>query len=86
MPYPDAPRYLRLGHVRDGGVRNAEEDKIGVVRVDHDASLAQARHDGRAHPARTDDVDSLDHDLAPAPNGMPGSDDSTDRPSRNAHG
>ena len=37
----------------------------------------QASADGRTDPARTDDVDSLDHDFAPAPKRMPGTADCT---------
>ena len=70
---------------RDGRVRDAEEDDVGIVFGHGDAALAQAGADGRTDPAGTDDVDSLDHDLAPAPNRMPGTSKSTAAASPNAH-
>ena len=72
MPDPGLSRCQAPSHVRDGCVRNAEEHNIRIVGAHGDAALLQTGADGRTHAAGTDDLDSLDHDLAPAPMRMPG--------------
>ena len=72
VSHPGPSRCQAPGHVGNGRVRNTEEDDVGIVLAHGDAALAETSAYGRTDPARTDDVDSLDHDLAPAPNRMPG--------------
>src|SRR5207248_11727932 len=67
VSHPGTSRCQTPRRVRNCRVRNAEENDVGIVFVHDDAALAQASADGRTDPARTDDVDSLDHDCAPAP-------------------
>jgi hypothetical protein len=45
-----------LGRGRNGRVRNAQEDELGVL-AQLDAALREARCDGRTDAAATDDVD-----------------------------
>jgi predicted ATPase len=77
VSHPGTSRGQTPGHAGNGHVRDAEEDDVGVVLAHADAALAEAGGDGRTDAARTDDVGSLDHDLAPAPNRMPGTADCT---------
>src|SRR5204863_522406 len=69
---PATSRRQTPGRVRNGRVRHAEEDDIGIVARDRDPALAQAGADGGADAAGADDMDSLDHVRAPAPIRMPG--------------
>ena len=77
VSHPGTSRCQAPGHVGNGRVRDAEEDDVGVVLAHGYAALAQAGGEGRTDAARTDDIDSFDHALAPAPNRMPGTADCT---------
>src|SRR6266516_2665935 len=77
MSDPAMSRCQAPGHVGNGRVRNAEEDDVRIVVAHGDAPLAEAGGGSGTDAARADDMDSLDHDLAPAPNRMPGRSDCT---------
>jgi hypothetical protein len=49
--------------VRDGGVRNAQQDDVGAVLAQLNTPLFEASGDSRADTAAADDVDTLDHVL-----------------------
>jgi hypothetical protein len=51
MSHPGTSRCQTPRHVRNGRVRDAEEDDVRVFLAHDDAPLAQAGGDGRTHAA-----------------------------------